>query len=257
MLHGLGGLVAEIESRGLDEASVYRRERLYRMSTARFRPGVLACPVCGTAAARFLPFGLIGRRQAQCPNCGSAERHRMLWLYLERRTSLLSRRLTVLHTAPEPCLERRLRPLPNWRYLSVDRFNPNADLAADLTDLPLPAAAFDLVISSHVLEHIPNDRAAMSELARVLRRGGEAVILVPFDPSLPQTAEDPAHDTPAKRMAAYGHPYHYRIYGADLVDRLGQAGLAAKVVSSKRLFTSHERRRFRINRNYLLHCRRD
>lgn len=256
MLHGLGALVAEIESRDLDEAAIYRRERLYRLPTTRYRPGALACPVCGTTAARFLPFGLTGRRQAQCPTCGSAERHRMLWLFLQRHTSLLTRRLTVLHTAPEPCLETRLRPLPNWRYLSVDRFNPNADLEADLTDLPLPAGAFDLVISSHVLEHVPDDRTAMAELARVLRRGGEAVILVPFDPSMAQTAEDPTHDTPAKRMAAYGHPYHYRIYGADLVDRLGQSGLAATVVSSKRLFTPHERRRFRINRNYLLHCRR-
>jgi SAM-dependent methyltransferase len=205
---------------------------------------------------RFLPFGLNGRRNSRCPVCGSVERHRFLWLYLLGATDFLGGRHRLLHTAPEPCLEDRLRPLPNLRYLSVDRFNPFADLSADLTDLPLPTAGFDRLITSHVLEHIPDDRAAMAELARVLRPNGEAIVMVPFDPSRPTTAEDPAMDTPAKRLAAYGHPFHYRIYGADLTDRLADAGLSARIVESKRYLTAHQRRRFRINRNHLLHCRR-
>ncbi len=257
MLHGLEALLPAIARGGLDEADVYRRERLYRQRRqARVGRGVLECPLCGTRAARFLPFGLGGRRNSQCPRCGSVERHRFLWLYLTRRTRLLGRRLGVLHTAPEPCLEVLLRARPNLRYVSVDRFNPAADLQADLTALPLATASVNLVLSSHVLEHIPDDAAAIAELARVLRPGGTAIVLVPCDPHLPHTLSDPSLDTPAARLAAYGHPYHYRIYGADLPARLAAAGLPARVVASRRLLTPHQRRRFRINRNYLLHCRR-
>jgi SAM-dependent methyltransferase len=255
MLTDLADRLAEIDRDALDEAAVYRAERAYhaRLPGAGAE-GVLTCPICGTRALRFLPFGLNGRRNSRCPVCGSVERHRFLWLYLTGETDFATGRHRLLHTAPEPCLETRLRPRPNLRYLSVDRFNPFADLAADLTDLPLATGSFDRLITSHVLEHVPDDRTAMAELARVLRPGGEAIVMVPFDPDRPKTAEDPAMDTPAKRLAAYGHPFHYRIYGADLVDRLGAAGLAARVIDSKRFLTPHQRRRFRINRNHLLHC---
>jgi hypothetical protein len=86
--------------------------------------------------------------------------------------------------------------------------------------------------------------------------GGWAIVLVPYDPKTPVSPEDPAADTPAKRMAAYGHPFHYRYYGADLPDRLAEAGFAAHAVDSRRLLTPHQRRRFRINRNHLFACRR-
>src|SRR5207248_11494155 len=45
--------------------------------------------------------------------------------------------------------------------------------------LPFPDAVFDRVIAAEVLEHIPPDRAAMSELVRVLRPGGTIAVTVP------------------------------------------------------------------------------
>ena len=255
MIPGLERLVHRIEAGALTEAQVYAAER-HRPGSVRRPPGVLECPICGRRAIRFEPFGLLNRRQARCPHCGSLERHRFLWHFLNRRTDLMTGRHRVLHTAPEPCLEDRLRPRRNLRYRSVDRFDPKADLRADLSDLPLPTASIDVLITSHVLEHVQDDRRAMAELGRVVRPGGWAVVMVPFDPRLPESPEDPANDTPAKRLAAYGHPYHYRIYGADLVDRLRAAGFAPVVHDSRRLLSGHQRRRYRINRNHLLWCRR-
>ena len=49
----------------------------------------------------------------------------------------------------------------------------------DATRLPFPDGTFDRVIAAEVLEHIPDDVAAMSELARVLRPGGTMAITVP------------------------------------------------------------------------------
>jgi SAM-dependent methyltransferase len=238
----------------LSEGDVYRRERLYAESRAAFGPpGVLSCPICGTAACRFLPFGLAGRRNARCPGCGSVERHRFLWVYLRDHTRLLRRRARVLHVAPERWLMERLRALPHLSHLGTDRFSPLADVAADLTRLPFATGRFDLVLCSHVLEHIPDDAAAIAEIARVLRPGGRAVVMVPYDPKGP-TQEGRAIADPRQRLALFGHPYHWRINGNDFPDRLRAAGLVPTVVDSRRLLSGHRRRRWRINRNHLFDC---
>ncbi len=255
MLHGLTRLLPAIKDQGLDEAAVYRRESLHERPRGPVpAAGPLLCPLCGRRAARFLPFGLGRRRNAQCPHCGSLERHRFLWIYLMERTPFFRRRLRVLHTAPEPCLEAPFRARHGRGYVTLDRFDPRADVTADLTGLPFPDGRFDVVVSSHVLEHVPDDRAALREIARVLKPSGWAVLLFPYDPRGP-TREDPAMDTPARRLAAYGHPYHYRIYGTDTPERLARAGLAARPVASRDLLSAHRRRLLRINRNHLFLAR--
>ncbi|GAB4394315.1 MAG: class I SAM-dependent methyltransferase [Kiloniellaceae bacterium] len=257
MLLRLDRQVKAIAAEGLSAAEVYRREDLHRRGLRRpVAPGLLHCPVCGREAATFLPFGLGGRRNALCPTCGSLERHRFLWLYLTRSTRLLRRVSRVLHTAPEPCLEPRLRALPNLRYRSLDLFDPAADVQADLCDLPFAAGDLDLILSSHVLEHLPADGPALAELARVLRPGGRAVIMVPFDPDLPETEEGGHVTSPRERMARFGHPFHYRNYGRDFPRRLAVAGFAVTPVRVKRLLTPHRRRFFRLNDNFLFDCRR-
>jgi ubiquinone/menaquinone biosynthesis C-methylase UbiE len=55
-------------------------------------------------------------------------------------------------------------------------------LRADACALPLADASVDAVVSANLLEHIPNDRRALSEMARVLRPGGRVAIVVPAGP---------------------------------------------------------------------------
>ena len=50
---------------------------------------------------------------------------------------------------------------------------------AELTELPLETESFDLVFCLEVLEHVEDDRAALREIARVLRHGGQLVLSVP------------------------------------------------------------------------------
>src|SRR5581483_859007 len=89
----------------------------------------------------------------------------------------------------------------------------------DAVHLPFPDGAFDRIIAAEVLEHIPPDAAAMSELARVLRPGGTMAVTVPrFGPELLNWAlSDEYHNTPGG---------HVRIYRRSALEaRLTAAGL--------------------------------
>lgn len=89
----------------------------------------------------------------------------------------------------------------------------------DALKLPFPSGSFDRVICSEVLEHIPDDLAAMGELTRVLRPGGTMAITVPrFGPELLNWAlSDEYHNVPGG---------HIRIYRRSvLAERLTSTGL--------------------------------
>ena len=214
------------------------------------------CPVCRQAYGHYPSFGRAHRRNAICPGCGSLERHRFLWLHLERALRLPARRLAVLHIAPEGGIRNRLAERPGLRYIGIDLYRRGAPLAMDVTRLGFRDGRFDLVICSHVLEHVPDDRTAMAEIARVLRPGGRAVIVVPLDLRRPATHEDPGAASAAQRLAAFGHPYHVRICGADYGERIAGAGFAVRRVDSTAALSPHRRRYHRINKTSLFDCRR-
>jgi SAM-dependent methyltransferase len=90
----------------------------------------------------------------------------------------------------------------------------------DATALPFPDATFDAVVTSEVLEHIPDDVGALAELRRVVRRGGLVAVTVPswFPEKVNWMLSDDYH-APA---VAGGH---VRIYSAtELRAKLRAAG---------------------------------
>jgi SAM-dependent methyltransferase len=56
-------------------------------------------------------------------------------------------------------------------------------LQSDVCELPLRDASIDAALSANLLEHVPDDVLALSELYRVLRPGARAVVVVPAGPS--------------------------------------------------------------------------
>jgi SAM-dependent methyltransferase len=183
------------------------------------------CPCC---AWRFRRFRAYNGPDRVCWRCGAMERHRSLWLYLDRHGELIRPGMSVLHVAPEPVLRDRFANVPGVRYVGGDltaQFGPEE---IDVTQLRFADESFDAVVCNHVLEHVPNDRRAMHELARVLKPGGWAVLQVP-DVEAPRTDEDPAVTDPGERERRFGQHDHVRRYGWDFVDRLREAGFSVAV----------------------------
>jgi SAM-dependent methyltransferase len=183
------------------------------------------CPCCGGRFRKLLSFGAVrARENVVCPGCGSNDRHRLLWMYLKEKTDFFTASHRVLHFAPEDFLQERFASLPNLDYRSADLHSPLAMDRVDITALPYQEAAFDVILCCHVLEHVPDDRQAISEIHRVLRPGGWAILQVPFQSRRERTYEDPAITDPAERQRVFGQKDHLRIYGQDYSSRLGEAG---------------------------------
>jgi SAM-dependent methyltransferase len=191
------------------------------------------CPVCRARLRAFAPALWDGERwhgeADRCPRCGSRARHRFLWIHLEQ-SGLLRDGLRVLHLAPEPAVAKRLRRVAD--YVSADVDPAAAMVQADLAALPFADGSFDLVVCSHVLEHVPDDAAAMAEIFRVLATGGIALIQTPVNYDQNGTYEDPAVIDPDSRLREFSQADHVRVFGRDLPERLERAGFSVSVASA-------------------------
>lgn len=189
------------------------------------------CPVCNSSCRLFLSHGVKSRRSKNvvCPVCLSHERQRLAWIFIHSSTNLNDGSVKkLLHLAPEAEFERKLKSIPGIQYLSADLLNPHAMVEMDITHIQSPEAAFDIILCSHVLEHIPEDRKAMGELFRVLKPGGWALIQVPT--SNKGTFEDPSVTDPAERERLFWQGDHVRLYGLDIKERLTAAGFDLEVI---------------------------
>lgn len=195
------------------------------------------CPICHFTG-RFLTAGAaVLRRRCLCPNCGSLERHRLFCLYLQeqiaRQEDGLLRR-SILHVAPEePIRNYILSNLKPNRYTTADIAARGVDRQEDLTQLSLEDDSVDVVIANDVLEHIVDDRRALSEVFRVLHPGGRFFCTVPLVQEWAHTYEDPAIVTPSERENHFGQVNHVRYYGRDFVDRLAEPGFAVDVFHAR------------------------
>jgi SAM-dependent methyltransferase len=109
----------------------------------------------------------------------------------------------------------------------------------DVQQLTYPDATFDLVTSTEVFEHVPDDRRAFTEVHRVLRPGGHLVFTVPLMDAGPtlERAEirygrivhlvTPEYH--GDRLRGRGRVLAFRTYGPDILDRLRAAGFRASL----------------------------
>lgn len=192
-------------------------------SVSRALPAALVrhprrCPACGYSGRFSTAWALTGRRaEAYCPACHAAERHRLQALVVDVLSSRLDlTTMSMLHIAPEPILAKRF-----WNefasYTTADLVRDDVDLNFDITDAPLEDGSYDVVYASHVLEHIPDDRAAIAEIHRILAPGGFAVLPVPI--VCERTIEYPEPvESEAGHVRAPGPDYFERFAAFDAVE---------------------------------------
>ena len=213
------------------------------------------CPVCGSRYRRFMPYGYVtSREDALCPHCLSLERHRMIWLWLKESSNLFEGYPRLLHIAPEVSLMRHFKRhyRDNKNYITADIESPLADLHFDVQNIPLESESVDIIICNHLLEHVEDDKRAMAELYRILKKGGWGIMLVPEDRSRATTFEDDTITDAEERTRLFGQYDHRRVYGIDYDQRLANAGFRVERIAYNERLSAEQRQLYAIGSDDLV-----
>lgn len=227
-----------------------------RKAQNRVLPPRVECPCCGWKGYgfRYLDCGWFIVPQVECPQCRGHERHRLFTLFLQRTPpSFLSgnsQNKKILHFAPEHHFRKILNESGNLFLFSTD-YAPSAlqqvghpRFVADIHRLPIKNGSFDGIVCLHVLEHVKDDRKAISELGRILSAEGELLLMVPFMMDQKETIE-------------YGAPRpdifdHIRGYSPlDFKDRLTMFDF--KEIKPENLLSTEEIKKYKIPDSQVLY----
>lgn len=208
------------------------RERLQNIATTFapvtawwYRGDVLEDPIDNRRYKQFLPYGYgTERSNALSPGTLSLERHRALYLYLKEKTDVFTRKVSMLHIAPERSLGNIFKKQANIDYISADLLSPWAMVHFDAHAIPYRDDSFDIVIANHILEHVQDDIRVMAEMFRVMKPGGFGVFQVPLDETIAITQQDPFLRDEAEQNRRFGQKDHVRQYGIDYLKRLESVG---------------------------------
>ncbi len=205
------------------------------LTTWQFR----RCRCCGKYSFH-LQFG-VDEEYRKCLLCTANLRYEMQAEYL--REHFVPEQLQILELDPNSCL----RPfLQRGKHYIRTYYRPDHKVGAvrgdgsimeDITRLSMPAQSLDLIVSSDVLEHVPDVAAAFSESFRVLRPGGAHIFTVPFEAKtfrraalqngqIQHFAPPEYHADPLdpEGILAFWH------FGPDLQEHFGQTGLKFELV---------------------------
>lgn len=204
----------------------------------RYRGDKVSCICCGKTAKSYVfcetgafraNSGQSFEQYVKCPYCASKPRHRAE-CYLLSKNDVYSYEDgdQVILFAPEDSIKLYLdkQRIP---YVTSAPYMSGCDLRLDLCGLDLPDKSYDLVFCNQILEHVPDARKAMQELARILSEKGVLFITVPIDYDLETTKEEPPEyyadmseeEIKAERIRIFGQGDHLRLFGRDFSDILG------------------------------------
>jgi hypothetical protein len=223
-------------------AAIGKADKMSRYAALWLRSGGrgkknFQCNACGSSLYGFVCGGKL------CPFCISFPRHRALLPLIDDWTSSSDQPTSLLNVAPDACMRPRLLANRSIKYKSLDRFTPGHYYPPDtihgdieeLGDFQLQ----DLVVILHVLEHVNDDYKALSEIFRILKPGGCAILAFPYrDNKL--TYEDPSITEPSGRAVAFGQWDHVRWYGRDVIDRISSVGFQTRKITTDEIWSPDE-----------------
>jgi len=214
------------------------------------------CPLCNSMLRNYLPldkkykvditindtiysvndYETLNVENFMCPVCGADDRTRLYMLYLKEKlknTDNTNFKLQLLHFAPETTLQKILKKHKSIIYRSADLFMEGVDDKVDITNMKIyPDNTFDIIICSHVLEHIIDINRALSELYRIMKHGAWAIIMVPILTDLKENYENNAIVLPEDRLKFFGQEDHVRIFSKNgFISILEEYGFSLKQLS--------------------------
>lgn len=165
----------------------------------------------------------LNEEEYSCPNCGASDRDRLIVSFLEKEgLQEAAEGLRLLQIAPAAAISRWInKKCPHIQYDTTDLYMDHVTFHSDIMDMHMiPDETYDVIICSHVLEHVQDDRKALSELKRTLKPEGKVLFLVPVD--LNATCIDEEWGLPeAENWRRFGQGDHCRRYDkSGLVKRL-------------------------------------
>lgn len=179
------------------------------------------CNICRWTGSAF--GGIAHTESADCPRCGSIARDRFLiWCFTQRSGAMRDAR--VIETSPRLGDDYRMY-MRRWFQYRTSDFDLSAhrgDIQLDLQHIDLPDAAVDVILTPHVLEHVPDTDRALAELFRVIAPGGRMYLQIPIVYGITAAPTEPefhADNTPV-----------FWNFGWDLTDRLRAAGFTTRVL---------------------------
>lgn len=232
----------------------YKLEPLIRrvMYAFFYKGNTFCCPICQSNLKKFITIYFKSGIDNSCPKCGSLSRTRTLFKYINHE--ILSADDNILDFSPHRSIYNVLSKT-NKNYIANDFDNQfHADTHHDITKLPFEKEKFDLIICFHVLEHIPNDNDAISNLYKVLKGKGNLLIQVPLKEG--ETDEDLSITDPIIREERFGQSDHVRVYGEnDLRTKLETIGFKTTIIDYSEKFSNKELNYYGIKKGELIfHC---
>ncbi len=182
-------------------------------------------------------FETLNHKHYTCPNCDSSDRDRLIFRYLSTKVNP-NAKLNILEFAPSLPLSKAIKQLfVNSTYRTADLFMHGVDDKVDITNMKntYEDNRFDIIVCSHILEHVDSDLAAMEELKRILSKSGHLLLLTPiidddvFDEDISVVDVD-------ERWRRFAQDDHVRLYSKDVfLERLNISGLKTSEITTKRL----------------------
>lgn len=188
------------------------------------------CNICWWHGESF--HGGVHCEAATCPGCGSVARDRFLFHCFITRMPPAHYR--VLETSPRLSQDYRdaMTAWFDYRASDFDERHHRADVKLDLQDIHLEDGSVDVLLTAHVLEHVPDTDRALNEMYRLLSVRGRMYLQVPI-----------LQGTTARPVEPEFHgdrtPVEWR-FGPDLTALLREHGFRTKLLCNQELYRSVE-----------------
>lgn len=168
-----------------------------------------------------------------CPKCGASDRERLYSLACAKIKRLKSKKQKILHFAPEYSFYNSLSSRKNYCITTADLDRQDVSLKLNIEDLDsINSNVFDGIFCSHILEHVSDDKKALSELYRILKKNGWVLLMTPICTKIEKSIIEEKNIiySEADRWRLFGQNDHRRLYSRpSFIDLIKEAGFVLEL----------------------------